>query len=112
MSGLRELVVEKQLSGFNVTIPHKLNVIKYLDELQEDAEIIGAVNVVDVRKGDLIGYNTDYVAFRESIKPLLIEKENVLVLGNGGASKAVIFALKELGCKVSIVSRNSNINYS
>ena len=98
----------KTLHGFNVTIPHKQSVIPFLDRVVEEAREIGAVNVVKVEKdGKLSGYNTDVYGFVESIKPLLIPEihKKALVLGTGGASKAVCYGLNKLGLETARVSR-------
>ncbi|MBP7708618.1 shikimate dehydrogenase [Candidatus Pacearchaeota archaeon] len=92
-------------NGFNVTIPYKESIIPFLDLLDADAKEIGAVNVVKIDKGKLSGYNTDFRAFMETIKKLNLQNEKALVLGTGGASKAVCYALKKLGIAVSTVSR-------
>lgn len=98
------------LRGFNVTSPYKEKIIEYLDELSPELRKIGACNVVKVTyKGVtpfLTGYNTDYLAFKQSIAPML-EKHHkgALILGTGGAAKAVNLALTELGLKTSFVSR-------
>ncbi|MBR1712556.1 MAG: shikimate dehydrogenase [Alloprevotella sp.] len=105
-----------QLRGLNVTIPHKQAVIPQLDALSPEAEAIGAVNVVRVERGGgagagadgvrLVGYNTDAVGFRESLEPLLTGVERrALVLGTGGASRAVAHGLRQLGIAVRLVSR-------
>lgn len=103
--------VNKDLKGINVTIPYKESVIQYLDDLDDVAQKIGAINCVKIDDIQRVGYNTDYMAFRDSIKPLLnATHKNALVLGTGGASKAIVFALNELGIKTQLVSRNSGIN--
>ena len=90
------------LDGFNVTLPHKQAIIPFLDKLDETAEVIGAVNVVHKR----IGYNTDCLGFMDSIQPLLREYDRqALVLGTGGASKAVCYGLCKLGVTPTLVSR-------
>lgn len=100
------------LCGLNVTIPHKQTVLRYLDYLSEDARAIGAVNVIRIsydRKGNRIlgGYNTDWLGFRQSLLPLLDNHiSSALVLGTGGASKAVAYALKSIGIEPRFVSRN------
>ena len=101
---------EKTLCGFNVTIPYKQQIFPYLDELDEAAQAIGAVNVVKVIHKDgkrhLKGYNSDYIGFANSIRPLLKPHHtHVLILGTGGASKAVDYALRQLGMKTLFVSR-------
>lgn len=94
------------LKGINITIPHKENILPYLDRLSPAAAEIGAVNCVVFQDGKLIGHNTDYFGFRESLKPLLsAAHKQALVLGTGGSSKAVLFALKQLGISARLVSR-------
>ena len=91
-----------RLDGMNVTMPYKQTIIPYLDRLDETAEAVGAVNVVHKR----VGYNTDCIGFMESIKPLLRSTDRkALVLGTGGASKAVCYGLKQLGIAPTLVSR-------
>lgn len=91
-----------RLDGMNVTMPYKQTIIPYLDRLDETAEAVGAVNVVHKR----VGYNTDCTGFMESIKPLLRAFDRkALVLGTGGASKAVCYGLKQLGIAPTLVSR-------
>lgn len=91
-----------RLDGMNVTMPYKQTIIPYLDRLDETAEAVGAVNVVHKR----VGYNTDCIGFMESIKPLLRDSDRkALVLGTGGASKAVCYGLKQLGINPTLVSR-------
>ena len=90
------------LNGMNVTMPYKQAIIPYLEQLDETAEAVGAVNVVHKR----VGYNTDCIGFMESIRPLLGENDHkALVLGTGGASKAVCYGLKKLGLSPTLVSR-------
>lgn len=90
------------LDGFNVTMPYKQAIIPYLDRLDETAQAVGAVNVVYKRTG----YNTDCLGFMESIRPLLrAYDQKALVLGTGGASKAVCYGLKQLGILPTLVSR-------
>lgn len=100
------------LLGFNVTIPYKEKIIDYLDELSDEAEKIGAVNCVLIQDGKKIGYNTDAVGFE---KTLLLHKkahqDSALILGNGGAAKAVKYALDKHGISSKIISRNSEINF-
>jgi len=94
------------LVGLNVTIPHKQSIIPFLDELDETAKAIGAVNTIVVREGKLIGYNTDVTGFSQSLKPLLHpHHERALILGTGGAAKAVAYVLKGLGIQYYFVSR-------
>ncbi len=95
-----------ELRGLNVTIPHKTAVIPYIDELDEAAAEVGAVNCIAIRNGRLKGYNTDAIGFEKSLKPLLQQHHTrALVLGRGGASKAVCYVLRKLGINYRIVSR-------
>lgn len=99
------------LCGLNVTIPYKEQVIPYLDELDKDTAKIGAVNVIKIirlpkGKVKLVGYNSDIIGFTQSIEPLLQPHHiKALILGTGGASKAVFHGLDNLGIKATFVSR-------
>lgn len=97
----------KSLSGLNVTLPYKEQVIKYLNEIDPKAKEIGAVNVIKIEQGKLKGYNTDSDAFFETIEKWLPKDKNfkALVLGSGGSSKAVQQALTKLDISFKIVSR-------
>lgn len=99
-----------KLKGLNVTIPYKESVIPYLDKLNKKAKKIGAVNTIKItKKGRLVGYNTDCYGFKKSIQPYLKNQHTkALVLGTGGASKAIAYALKELNIKYTYVSRKQN----
>lgn len=95
------------LAGLNVTIPYKESVIPYLDKLSKKARKIGAVNTIRLtRKGKLKGYNTDFFGFTKALQPLLTpHHKKALILGTGGASKAVAFALEKLAIEYVFVSR-------
>lgn len=99
---------EEEFQGFSVTIPYKQSIIKYLDEVVGDALKIGAVNTIKVTNDNrLTGYNTDVHGFQKSIEPLLKSHHNkALILGTGGASKAVAYALEKLRIEYTFVSRN------
>jgi len=99
---------EEDFKGFSVTIPYKQAIIKYLDELDVEAQEIGAVNTIKVTADNkLIGYNTDVYGFRNSLEPLLKKQhKKALILGTGGASKAVAHALRKLNIEFKFVSRN------
>lgn len=101
-----------QLVGLNITIPHKINVFPFLTDIDPVANAIGAVNTLSIKRdntGKVIsikGYNTDEYGFSQSLKPLLQPWHTQgLILGNGGASKAVVYALEKLGIKPFFVSR-------
>jgi shikimate dehydrogenase len=95
------------LKGLNVTIPYKEEVIPILDDLNKRARKIGAVNTIRItRYQKLIGYNTDYYGFKNSLKPHLKKHhKRALILGTGGASKAIAYALKKLKIQYDYVSR-------
>lgn len=98
-----------ELNGLNVTIPYKTAVIPFLDELGDDVKAIGAVNCIAVNNGKLTGYNTDWRGFHDSLKPLLQpHHRKALILGNGGAAKAVGYALAQLGIEFEVVSRGNS----
>jgi len=97
-----------KIAGFNVTIPHKIEMIKYLDVLDENCNLIGAVNTVSNDNGVLKGYNTDMIGFLDPIKKrnLTIKDSQVILLGAGGAARAIITAMvKEKAGKITIVNR-------
>jgi len=98
----------ENLKGLNVTIPYKEEVLEYLDEIDDEAKNIGAVNTIKILGNNkLKGFNTDVYGFEASLKPLLHKSHNkALVLGTGGASKAVRFVLNKLDIEVLFVSRN------
>ncbi|MCF0110718.1 MAG: shikimate dehydrogenase, partial [Erysipelotrichaceae bacterium] len=96
----------REFQGINVTIPYKQTVIPYLDELDESAEAVGAVNTIVNRNGKLIGYNTDVEGFKEmlNIDGVTLEGKVVLILGNGGASKAVRAVVKKANPKRVVIA--------
>lgn len=100
-----------ELEGMAVTIPYKEQVIPYLDALDPACETIGAVNCIRIREGKKTGFNTDYIGFKHSLQAWLGSSiPNALVLGTGGASKAVKQALKDLGVSFLSVSRTKAEN--
>jgi len=98
------------LKGLNITIPYKVAIIPYLDSLSKKASIIGAVNVIRfTKKGKLKGYNSDWYGFKKSLQPLLKEHhKKALILGTGGASKAVAFALEQMDIYCAFASREAS----
>ncbi|MAN27336.1 MULTISPECIES: shikimate dehydrogenase family protein [Mesonia] len=112
LSGFREIIaLEKNLKGLSVTIPYKEAILPFLDQLDEQAAKIGAVNTIQIKNKKLVGYNTDCFGFMKSLFPLL-EKQHTeaLILGTGGASKAIAHALRSLGIEYHFVSRNPTKN--
>lgn len=98
-------VLMQALHGFNVTYPYKQSIMPYLHAIDDVAQAIGAVNVVCQGKG----YNTDWIGFKESITPHLLDTDKrVLILGTGGVSKAVQYALQQMGMTFTLVSRYPN----
>lgn len=101
------LAENENIRGLNVTIPHKVNIIPLLDELHDTAKQVGAVNTIKIINGKTIGYNTDTWGFAKSLFPEITAfKSNALILGNGGASKAVQYVFNKLNISYKIVSRN------
>jgi len=110
---LFDLIIKQNpdLIGLNVTIPYKQKVIPFLNEIDDEADIVGAVNTVKICRLEertiLKGFNTDIYGFEESIKPMLqVHHKKALILGTGGASKAVAFVFKKLNISFIYVSRN------
>ena len=102
LSKVKSIIREEHLKGLSITIPYKLEIMNYCDYLSEDVKEIGAVNCINIEKdGSLAGHNTDWLGFRESLQ---IEKLNLnkkaLVCGTGGASRAIVYALKTLGIEI------------
>lgn len=100
-----------ELRGLNVTIPYKQEVMKFLHEISPEAQVVGAVNVIRIeRKGSksvLKGFNSDVIGFQQSIEPILeSHHKKALILGMGGAAKAVDYVLKKMGLETLYVSRN------
>jgi len=103
---------EQQTAGFNVTIPYKEEIIPFLNSLSNEAKQIGAVNTIKINSnGNLEGHNTDYFGFYQSLKPhLKPNHKQALILGTGGASKAIAYALEMLNITYQFVSRNPKLN--
>lgn len=97
----------KGLKGLNVTIPYKEQVIPFLDKVNKKAKAIGAVNTIRLTKtGKLVGYNTDCYGFKKTLKPFIkSHHKKALILGTGGASKAIAYTLDEMGITYQYVSR-------
>lgn len=113
--GVRQLKADRSCRGFNVTIPYKQQIVSFLDECSPEAQAIGAVNTVKIGKdGRWTGYNTDYIGFYESLRAFCMEPDipEALVLGNGGASQAVQYALYSHGIPYTVISRNPESDLS
>ncbi|MEN2435214.1 shikimate dehydrogenase [Weeksellaceae bacterium A-14] len=112
ISKVQELLRRNDLRGFNVTIPYKEQIIPFLDELSEEAAKIGAVNTVLLKNGKATGYNTDAFGFEKTL--LLHRKEHhkkALILGDGGAAKAVKYVMDKNNIPFCTVSRKSDCNF-
>jgi len=112
ISEFKQLIEKNKLSGLNVTIPYKESIIPFLDELTEDAKSISSVNTIQFKNNKLIGHNTDIVGFKQSIFPILGGRNSALILGDGGAAKAIKLGLEQLNISFKIVTRESSFNYS
>ena len=100
------------LKGLNVTIPYKEKIIPYLDELSQEAQKVGAGNSILIKNGKKIGYNTDTFGFQKTLEIHRTEGQNTaLVLGKGGAAKAVCYVLDNLGITHQTVARNSDLDF-
>ena len=107
----RELIVsDQQLTGLNITIPYKSEIFRFLDVIESEAAVIGAVNVIKIRRHEgqikLYGYNSDVTGIRDTLLPFIKENvRNALVFGTGGSSRAVCHVLKKFGLNIDRVSR-------
>ena len=110
LDNFRSLIKNQaNLSGLNVTIPYKEKVLKYIDHVDDIAKEIGSVNVIRIIDNKLFGFNSDYIGFKSTLEKWLPNRSfNALVLGSGGSSKAICFALKELGINFEIVSTSNS----
>ena len=115
ISKLLEVINDTKIKGLNVTIPYKESVIELLNHIDPIAKKIGAVNTIKIDKQNkLLGYNTDYIGFKQSLESNISNQKRALILGTGGASKAIVYALKTLNIKTLLVSRKKreeSINY-
>ena len=109
---IEEIFKDKDLIGLNITIPYKQKVQPYLDELSEEAEKTGAVNCIFIKNGKKIGHNTDVFGFEKTLFLHPVKKGQIaLVLGNGGAAKAVQFVLEKHQIPYVTVFRKSDLNF-
>ena len=105
---LLEVLNDSKIKGLNVTIPYKESVIELLNHIDPIAKKIGAVNTIKIDKQNkLLGYNTDYIGFKKSLESNISNQKRALILGTGGASKAIVYALKTLNIKTLLVSRKN-----
>lgn len=112
LDNIQKLLKTDGLIGLNVTIPFKEKIIPFLDELSDEAKEIGAINCISIKNGKTKGYNTDAFGFEKTL--LLHKKEHqktAIILGNGGAAKAVQFILRKNNIPYITVSRTTEINY-
>ena len=112
----KKIIKDNSIKGFNVTIPYKEEIMEFINKIDPIAKKIGAINTIKIHNKNIIeGYNTDYIGFVISLKNLITNQKKALVLGTGGASKAIIFGLSSIGIASTIVSRNKRkgvISYS
>lgn len=105
------VLARQEYSGFNVTNPYKIEIMRYLTALDETARSVGAVNCIKITGNDIVGYNTDVYGFTEAIKPFVRQHHRrALVLGSGGASKAVRTSLQSFGIECVVTSRQTTDN--
>lgn len=107
------ILEDSEIEGLNITIPFKQEIVAFLDIIDEKAIEIGAVNTVFIHNSKKYGYNTDYYGFKKSLLNFIDESvQKAIILGNGGASKAVQIVLKDLNIHFDIVSRSAEINFN
>ncbi len=109
---LKAEIFDRGYAGVNVTIPHKKNILSYLDELTPEAKQIGAVNCIQIQGKRLIGHNTDIIGFAQSLSNFInTQPSSALIFGNGGSSKAVQFVLSNMKIPFRVVSRSAHLTY-
>ncbi len=109
LSGALQRLRDERVRGFNVTIPHKEAIVPFLDDLSSEARLVGAVNTVKVANGRLLGYNTDCVGFKQALqrRGVPVHGETAVILGAGGAARAVAVALVQAGvARLVVLNRN------
>lgn len=112
ITAVEDIFRDDTVLGFNVTIPYKQKIITFLDELSEEAQMIGAVNCVKIIAGKKIGYNTDAFGFEKTLDLYRKKRHrSALILGNGGAAKAVQFVLHKKQIPYHIISRQTDLNF-
>ena len=111
LNSLRKLISKNNISGLNVTIPFKEQILNYVDDLDDSAEKIGSINTIKVNKNKITGFNTDADGFEKSFKPLIENRNGAIILGNGGASKAVQYVLTKNKINFKVISRSGEIKY-
>lgn len=105
------IINKNNLKGLNITIPFKSDTLTIVDDIDEHAKNIGSINTLRISNSKIKGYNTDYIGFQNSIQHLIGKRKEALILGSGGSSKAIQYALKNLNVNYKIVSRSGNLNY-
>ncbi|ADL42976.1 shikimate 5-dehydrogenase [Caldicellulosiruptor obsidiansis OB47] len=100
---------DKDVIGFNITIPYKEDILEFCDEVSEDVRIIKAANTVKKEEGKLLAYNTDWIGFKKSLEDIGVDVKDkkILVLGSGGAAKACIYGLYRMGAKEVFVANRT-----
>ena len=111
LNSLRELISKNNISGLNVTIPFKEQILNYVDDIDDSAEKIGSINTIKVNKNKITGFNTDADGFEKSFKPLIENRNSAIILGNGGASKAIQYVLTKNKINFKVISRSGEIKY-
>ena len=111
LNSLRELISKNNISGLNVTIPFKEQILNYVDDLDDSAEKIGSINTIKVNKNKITGFNTDADGFEKSFIPLIENRNGAIIFGNGGASKAIQYVLTKNKINFKVISRSGEIKY-
>ena len=107
----KKILKDQDIKGLNVTIPYKEKIMVYIKKIDPVAKKIGAINTIKINKKNITeGYNTDYLGFVTSLRKLANNHKKALVLGTGGASKAIIYGLESIGIETTIVSRKKKDN--
>ncbi|MEE2699785.1 MAG: shikimate dehydrogenase [Bacteroidota bacterium] len=108
LENLSELITKKNITGLNITIPFKESIVPFLDKITNEAKKIGAVNTIEIKGEKIIGHNTDVLGFEKSFLQVVGERNNAIILGNGGASKTIQYVLQRNNINYLVASRNSD----
>ena len=111
IDNLKDIIKDYKLSGLNITIPYKISILKHIDKIDLLSKKVGSINTIKISNNKLIGFNTDLPAFINSIKPVLKNRENALILGNGGVAQSIKSGLEILNIKYITISRKGKYNY-
>ena len=111
IDNLKDIIKDYKLSGLKITIPYKISILNHIDKIDLLSKKVGSINTIKISNNKIIGFNTDLPAFINSIKPILKNRENALILGDGGVAQSIKSGLEILNIKYITISRKGKYNY-